>query len=362
MRVLKRIGKDCLKYLLQNNRISKIILSTICENSNFDYFMSYHFRPKSIKDINDDNIKVENDIKMGIIIQGPLLKENNFTLETIKLYKKLYENTEIILSIWEEPDKEYLKLLKKENIHIIENMKPFSGGFININYQISNTKSAVLKAKELNCKYVMKTRTDCRVYDSGVKNFLISMLNQFPSRNENSLQKDRMIGIDINTHKYGIGISDVFQFGSMEEMEKMWTVSFYEKTISREEYCKNIEKKSNAIDRYHLEFSECYLLKRYMEKNKILLKPTLESYYKVLKENFIIIDASMINLYWNKYLGDEYKGWKNYERKIANSAMSFRDWFTIFSNEEIIVNEDILKQNYEFWKNKRIDQINKGEE
>ena len=201
----------------------------------------------------------------------------------------------------------------------------------------------------------MKTRTDFRIYETGVKEFLIDLLNQYPCKIEK--QKSRVIGIDINTHRYGIGISDVFQFSKAEEMIKMWDVKLSKKNISLKEYKELIEPTSNAIDRYHCEFSECYLLKNYSNKIGVVLEPTLKSYYKVLKENFIIIDAQMINLFWNKYLGDEYKEWNNYNKKIANSSLKFKDWLIIYSNDNVNFSEELLEKNYEFWKTNTIEDL-----
>lgn len=340
-----------LKYFFYNKEkfIEKLTKSHIK-----DSFLSYHIRPQKLKNLIDDSIKIKKKFeKIGIILQGPIQYEDNFTYETLRIYKNIYPNSEIILSIWKNEDKDKLEQIKEMGIIILENEKPSIGGFINLNYQIVSTKNAVLKAKELGCKYILKSRTDIRIYETGVDKFLISLLNNFPSYCLN--QNQRIIGVDSNTHKYGIGISDIFQFGTTEEMEKMWDVELVARNISREEYSK-FEENSTAIDRFNFEFSECYLMKRYLLKNKVVLEPTIESYYKVLKENFIIIDSSMINIYWNKYLGDEYKGWKNYNKIIANSSMTFKDWLTIYSND-VKVDEGVLKLSYKEWRKKTIKEI-----
>ena len=337
--------------------MGKIFIKFIKKIVQYTYkgqFFSYHFRPRDIKKIIDDSIKIkENFGKVGIILQGPIQYEDSFTYETLKLYKNIYPNSEIILSVWNDEEKDEINRIRNIGIVVLENVKPETGGFINLNYQIVSTKNAVLKAKELGCKYVLKSRTDIRIYETGVEKFLISLLKNFPANS--SKQKQRIIGIDINTHKYGIGISDIFQFGTTEEMEKMWNIDLIKKVTTMEKYLK-FEKDSTAVDRFYFEFSECYLLKKYLFINGIELKPKLESYYKVLKNNFIIIDSSMINMYWNKYLGDEYKEWKNYDKLIARSSMTFKDWLTIYSNDTV-VDEKILNLTYDEWKKKTIKEI-----
>lgn len=335
-KLIKRIGRE-LSYKQSKNN-----------------FVTYHLRPKQIETIIDDKILIKSNSKTAIVMQGVIKKEDDFTYNTLKLYKKIFSDTTIILSVWEDEDEKYLEKIKSLNIKVIKNKKPDKGGFANLNYQIINTSSGVELAKKLGCSYVLKTRTDIRIYETGVKDFLISLLKSFPSNTYN--QKERIIGIDINTHKYGIGISDLFQFGTTEEMLKMWDGILYYKDISREEYTK-LERKSNGIDRFNIEYSECYLLKNYLRKNNIELLPSLKSYYQVLKNNFIIIDAPMIDMYWRKYLGSgEYSEWKNYTKKIRFSSMKFKDWLTIYKND-YSVNENILLKTYEEWEALTIEDI-----
>lgn len=348
---IKKLG---LSNMFFNNKCSRKIFKLLAFIGTKEDFFSYHLRNKNTSKIIDDSIKIKEKLgKVGIILQGPIQYEDSFTYETLKLYKNIYPNSEIILSVWKDEEKDEIDRIRNIGVVVLENDKPETGGFINLNYQIVSTKNAVLKAKELGCKYILKSRTDIRIYETGVDKFLISLLKNFPTKY--SKQKQRIIGIDINTHKYGIGISDIFQFGTTEEMEKMWNIDLIKKVTTMEEYLK-FEKDSTAVDRFYFEFSECYLLKKYLFINGIELKPKLESYYKVLKDNFIIIDSSMINMYWNKYLGDEYKEWKNYDKFIVRSSMTFKDWLTIYSNDTI-VDEKILNLTYDEWRKKTIKEV-----
>lgn len=354
-KLILKILKKIINILSFLEKLNKYFFYIISNSTLKNSFFTYHLRPKNIDEIIDDKIQLKNKKeKTAIVMQGPLVYEDDFTYNTLKLYKNIFKDDELILSIWDNESQEYLKKIKQLGVYIIENKKPETGGFINLNYQIVSASSGIKKAEELNCKYALKTRTDIRIYETGVKNFLISLLEVFPSKSKEQL--NRIIGIDINTHKYGIGMSDIFQFGTTTEILKMWDGQLYpNKEITSEEY-HNFEKNSTAIDRFNLEFAECYLLKNYLKKNNIELKPSLKSYYEVLKNNFIIIDSSMINLFWNKYLGDEYKEWKNYSKKISNSCMSFKDWLTIYNND-YSVNENVLLKTYDEWKKMTIEDV-----
>ena len=54
----------------------------------------------------------------AIIIQGPVITKNKFTLETVKLYLKLHPNAYIILSTWDDTSKEVIELFNKLSIFI----------------------------------------------------------------------------------------------------------------------------------------------------------------------------------------------------------------------------------------------------
>ena len=68
------------------------------------------------------NIRVDN--KFAIIIQGPIENEDEFTLETVKIYKKIFPNTKIILSTWNTEKQSIIDKFKRENIEIILNEIP----------------------------------------------------------------------------------------------------------------------------------------------------------------------------------------------------------------------------------------------
>ena len=73
----------------------------------------------------------------------------------------------------------------------------------------------------------------------------------------------------------------------------------------------------------------------------------LENYYKVLKDNFIIIDMEMINLYWDKYSKDEYKGFREYKGRINKKRMRFKDWQTIYYYDVAEMSKDIYSKSTE---------------
>ena len=91
------------------------------KDSNFYY--TYNYRDKFIK---LKKRKKKNSI--SIIIQGPIIKKNNFTINSAKLYlKNCYGD--IIISTWEgELSAEEIKYLKKKGIYIVLSKFPKATG------------------------------------------------------------------------------------------------------------------------------------------------------------------------------------------------------------------------------------------
>ena len=75
-------------------------------------------RPKIFEDFKLEST-CEISEKFAVIIQGPIQENNEFLKQTIKIYKKIFKNSLIIVSTWESEDKQVIEELKSENIHII---------------------------------------------------------------------------------------------------------------------------------------------------------------------------------------------------------------------------------------------------
>ena len=81
-------------------------------------YTSFFKRPKKAKDYNINSTDASISSKIAIIIQGPVLDNSNFIYETIKIYKKTFPKSLIILSTWDD-EIEKLKEIKKLQIKLI---------------------------------------------------------------------------------------------------------------------------------------------------------------------------------------------------------------------------------------------------
>ena len=104
-------------------------------------FITFHTRPIFASDIKYRGKETAEDALCAIIIQGPIRREDNFTLETVKLYRKHYPAATVILSTWEDEDVSSFEILKSEHLKIILSPKPPIAGQNNVNMQIASTKA-----------------------------------------------------------------------------------------------------------------------------------------------------------------------------------------------------------------------------
>ena len=147
----------------QINKVIKIFFIFLEKISNF--FFTYHNRPKYVDGLNVYTLeKTKISQEVAIIVQGPIVKESDFTVETLRIYKKIFPGVKIILSTWDDEDQTFINKVRALDIEVIMNKKPNFGGLSNINFQIVSSSKGIFRAKELGFKFALKTRTDQRIY------------------------------------------------------------------------------------------------------------------------------------------------------------------------------------------------------
>lgn len=296
--------------------------------NSFYKLVTYNIRPLYVKTI-QSSLTIAT-AKVAFVVQGPIVKSNSFTYETLKLYKFKYPNAIIILSTWEEYREEVNSWSRKLGIIILINSKPQISGFSNINLQIVSSRNGINKAKELGAEYVIKTRTDQRFYADSVDQYLINILNTFPINSNIPKQKNRILGLSLNTFKYRMyGLSDMFTFGHISDMLLYWDITLDERTFDTEDI-----KKFNQTLRTFANWRICevYLMTEFLQKTNHKLLWTIEDSWKAFSNQFCIIDSKSIDLYWGKYnlLEDR---WLNYDDKINKyEELSFKEWLNMYSN------------------------------
>lgn len=251
----------------------------------------------------------------AIVMQGPVL--DDFTAETVRIYRKIFPKAYIIVSTWKSTDAKLSEELKALADEVILSEPPETSGVGNINYQTKSSYAGIKRAYELGIPYAMKTRVDQRIYNPMIFEYMKSMLEAFPLDSRYSQwQKERIVvlpGGGIATHYY---IADYFQFGTTQDLLNffdfppdpvVWDRSIHDKYFHSH---KNKWHKGRGNPYIQLA-SEIQLIKSYvMRCGPGNCRSTVKNYWEDIKGRFIVLNRSDLRLYWNKYYFTSVNFWR----------------------------------------------------
>ena len=163
---------------------------------------------------------------VAIILQGPIIIRDDFTLNSIRMYKKYYNGIRVIISTWKDADVKAIENIRAEGGEVILNEYPKVNPKGNLNCQLTTSLAGVLLARKIGAKYVVKTRTDQRYYNPCA----IPML-------QGLYQKGKIIllgGIMNSFYGRPFFISDFLAFGAIEELETLYSCEFDTDEMVRE--------------------------------------------------------------------------------------------------------------------------------
>jgi hypothetical protein len=343
--VIKKIGIFLFSLVYRLIRLTGLIQCGVAKNiiqvieADQKKFITYHCRPIRSVEIETRADNVKNTRKLAIVIQGPVLRDNDFTLETTKLYKKHFPRAIIILSTWEEESPETIKEFGDLGIEVILNEKPDYVGVSNINLQIVSSGSGVSRAHELGAKYAMKTRTDQRMYAPNAGEFLYNITETFPINCPK--QKERIVGMSLNTFKYRLyGLSDMFTYGHIDDMLLYWNPDLDQRVMAMTDGIGDTPRKFSQ-----LRLCEVYLATEFLAKIGREMRWSLKDSWQVFADHFCVVDKEQLDLFWPKYNRLEYPQQTYTVSRNSKQELTFRDWLNIyFDLNNIEIHEDILDE------------------
>jgi hypothetical protein len=165
----------------------------------------------------------------------------------------------------------------------------------NLSRQIETSLKGIRAAEACDAKFVLKVRTDQRLYSNLAIDYLRSVIKIFPARRHLGSVKGRIIFLSSNSPIARVqGASDFMQFGHLEDVQKFWASSLKRKLPS------------------HLSpetiITASYLLELGWQRKDLL---TTESWVRAMKEVFGFVDGSSLDFFWHKYSMREYL-WRRY--------------------------------------------------
>ena len=190
---------------------------------------SYSKRSGSAENLIVHSGMLSNMSDVAIVIQGPLILDNHFTLNTVKLYKRYYPGCKVIVSTWNDSNKSEIDSLKTAGADIVLNAAPGIFGLGNMNFQIVSTKGGIQCADDAGAKYILKTRSDQRIYKPHMLEYFKTLIDQFPIKQEvdSAKQKERIIAVQTTV---GGGmfipyfIADFLYFGTVQDIRNLFDI------------------------------------------------------------------------------------------------------------------------------------------
>jgi hypothetical protein len=173
----------------------------------------------------------------------------------------------------------------------------------NLSRQIQTTLQGIEAAQASEAKYVLKVRTDQRLYSNLAIDYLQSVLTIFPAESHVGQVKGRIIFPSSNSFiDRVLGATDFMQFGHLEDVLKFWTSSL------RHSLPSNLE--------WETIITASYLLEIGWERETLLTK---ESWTLSMREVFGFVDGSSLDFFWHKYSMREYL-WRRYSGPDLNEV------------------------------------------
>ena len=296
----------------------------------------------------------------AIVIQGPIAYDNNYTVETFKLYRLIYPNVPIVVSTWKgEATNDFRKACRENSIVLLENEMPKERGLLNENMQIRSSYQGVKYLREnTGVKFVLKTRTDQRINRCEFLVYFKNLLETFPP-NGDKLNL-RIIFLNSPVSKFWpFYINDFLAFGHVEDIFKLYDIPlhydsgeiayaikhvrrrFKIRAILRNpkylfdynsvtEQNHKLYKLNKMINRWS--WAEVYIARTFYEKHiaPIDENKLLETNWKFIHDYLILIDLEAILWDWAKYEDRRYV-----YSYFNESNFAFGHWLDMYRNFKI---------------------------
>ena len=251
-------------------------------------YFTYRLYPVSEKNIQTPEHHRFSYHDVGMVIQGPVVTDGDFTENTIRIYRKLFPGAVIVLSTWKASEK-LIHDLSGIDVKVIINKDPVNPGISNINRQIKSTREGLASLNDC-AKYAVKLRSDQRLTDPNALNYLINVLGMYGQRSDGI---GKIVAASRNTFKYRLyGISDMFQFGHLDDLIRFWDCK-YDNRPSAE--IQSAEVKT-LLDFARWSVCEVYLVISYLKRVGVDIEWTLSQYRKILVDFFVVFDSASLGL------------------------------------------------------------------
>ena len=279
-------------------------------------------------------IRCDQDDSIAIILQGPIMSAFDYTVTTISRYREWYPSSPILFSTWQDESTKIIGEIRSLGCEvIISDRANFSPGPYNQNLQMATSRAALLAAKAHGARFVVKSRSDQRINNRFAIPALAQLRGAFPF-NGRGLQEDRLVVPSLNTFAFRpYGVTDMLMFGNIDDMLLYWDGRLDDRESTYPE--------SNSLrDFARMRVAEVSFCSNFLEKMGLTLDFSLEQYWGVLAERFLVVDQSFLDLHWPKYSQVENR-WGLWTAKPKFREVSFSMWMLMQSGR-LSADDDLL--------------------
>ena len=260
-------------------------------------YLSWHRRPKKLEDWRKlPVVSSKADYSdVAIVMQGVVDRQDEFTFETLRIYQYFFPGAILILSTWSDTDSRMLDRARSLGVQVVVSEPIINPARGNFSRQVETSIQGIHVAKSSGAKFVLKVRTDQRLYSHLSLDGLLSLVMLFPPISSDRSLRGRIIFPSSNSFVDRIlGATDFMQFGYLEDVQKMWTSSL------RFEFTKDITPEQTITASYLLELG--------WEREGLF---TSDTWIRAMREVFGFVDGASLDFFWHKYSMREYL-WRSY--------------------------------------------------
>ncbi|WP_182864760.1 WavE lipopolysaccharide synthesis family protein [Rhodopirellula sp. JC639] len=236
--------------------------------------------------------------RTAVVMQGPVISRDDLTFKTLQLYRQSMPHAVLILSTWNDLPVENRKRIEQLGVRVVESVLPNHRGPQNVNLQIASTSRGIQEAHAMECRYVLKTRTDTWINQCDADQFCRNLIDRFPltvphGAGDNR-QTARIVTLDFATRLYiPYHPSDIMMFGRTEDLLRYWTPDLF-----------GPEWQYTYDDNFgHLAgqpLPETMMCEKFLRSQGVEPKGTIADWWNTLAERFIVVDRPMIDHRWLK--------------------------------------------------------------
>lgn len=253
---------------------------------------------------------------VALVIQGPLLRSHSFTLQSLAFYRRILPKSRIVLSTWPGMNSTEKATLEALEVEVVESPPPSYPGVGNLNFQIRSTSAGLRSLEREQVDIVIKMRTDQRLYSQNAFAIMTEFLEVYPRKDKGC----RMGASSLNSFlARPFSLSDMVQFSNMETMLEFWAI----REVSQD----SVQSMPEA-----LRFPEALLVATYLRNRGWSIENAAETWHRALAEEFVVVDSSSLDQFWQKYSKREYL-WRRYGNNEPLRELDYGKWLTLKAGE-----------------------------